>query len=112
MDALSADADSFKGSVIVIRYEGPKVGGAVDPMKSTFKAPGSKLLKLEQEKLLSNFAFKFNLRRYTQGGPGMPEMLTPTSAIMGRGLHSFTFQLHVSAFCGIGGAFSVRLGGV
>jgi hypothetical protein len=35
---------SFKGSVIVIRYEGPK------------------------------------------GGPGMPEMLTPTSAIMGAGL--------------------------
>ena len=35
---------SFKGTVIVIRYEGPK------------------------------------------GGPGMPEMLTPTSAIMGAGL--------------------------
>ena len=44
LDALSADPDSFKGSVIVIRYEGPK------------------------------------------GGPGMPEMLTPTSAIMGAGL--------------------------
>ena len=44
LDALSADSDSFKGSVIVIRYEGPK------------------------------------------GGPGMPEMLTPTSAIMGKGL--------------------------
>ena len=24
---------------------------------------------------------------------------------VGRGLHSFTFQLNVSAFCGIGGAF-------
>ena len=44
LDALSKDSDSFKGSVIVIRYEGPK------------------------------------------GGPGMPEMLTPTSAIMGAGL--------------------------
>ena len=42
--ALSEDPESFKGSVIVIRYEGPK------------------------------------------GGPGMPEMLTPTSAIMGAGL--------------------------
>ena len=38
------DPESFKGSVIVIKYEGPK------------------------------------------GGPGMPEMLTPTSAIMGAGL--------------------------
>tara|TARA_B100000768_G_scaffold181456_1_gene204532 strand:- start:392 stop:1078 length:687 start_codon:yes stop_codon:yes gene_type:complete len=42
--ALSEDTESFKGSVIVIKYEGPK------------------------------------------GGPGMPEMLTPTSAIMGAGL--------------------------
>ena len=42
--ALSEDPESFKGSVIVIKYEGPK------------------------------------------GGPGMPEMLTPTSAIMGKGL--------------------------
>ena len=44
LEALAEDSDSFKGSVIVIRYEGPK------------------------------------------GGPGMPEMLTPTSAIMGAGL--------------------------
>ena len=42
--ALSADPESFRGTVVVIRYEGPK------------------------------------------GGPGMPEMLTPTSAIMGAGL--------------------------
>jgi hypothetical protein len=33
-------------------------------MKSTFKPPGSNRLKLEDEKLLSNFAFNFNLRRY------------------------------------------------
>lgn len=44
LDALSKDQASFKGAVVVIRYEGPK------------------------------------------GGPGMPEMLTPTSAIMGAGL--------------------------
>lgn len=42
--ALSADPNQFRGTVVVIRYEGPK------------------------------------------GGPGMPEMLTPTSAIMGAGL--------------------------
>jgi dihydroxy-acid dehydratase len=42
--ALSQDVNQFRGTVVVIRYEGPK------------------------------------------GGPGMPEMLTPTSAIMGAGL--------------------------
>jgi len=33
-------------------------------MKPTFKAPQSKLLKLECDEPLSNFAFKFKLRRY------------------------------------------------
>jgi dihydroxy-acid dehydratase len=41
---VTANAESLRGTVIVIRFEGPK------------------------------------------GGPGMPEMLTPTSAIMGAGL--------------------------
>jgi dihydroxy-acid dehydratase len=44
IEALGKDPSQFKGTVVVIRYEGPK------------------------------------------GGPGMPEMLTPTSAIMGAGL--------------------------
>jgi len=34
-------------------------------MKLTLKAPKSKLLKLEHEKVVSNDAFKFNLRRYS-----------------------------------------------
>jgi hypothetical protein len=34
-------------------------------MMPALKAPGSKRLKLEHEKLLSKFAFIFNLRRYT-----------------------------------------------
>ena len=38
----------------------------VDPIKPTLKAPGIKLLKLKCDKPLSNFAFNFNLRRYTQ----------------------------------------------
>jgi hypothetical protein len=38
----------------------------VDPIKPTLKAPGTKRLKLKFEKVLSNFAFKFNLRRYTK----------------------------------------------
>ena len=35
-------------------------------MKPTFlKAPGAKRLKLKYDEVLSNFAFNFNLRRYT-----------------------------------------------
>ena len=37
----------------------------VDSIKPTLKAPGVKLLNLTYDKPLSNFAFKFNLRRYT-----------------------------------------------
>jgi hypothetical protein len=35
-------------------------------MKPILKAPESKHLKLKHEKTLSNFAFKFNLRRFNQ----------------------------------------------
>jgi hypothetical protein len=35
-------------------------------MKSMLKAPGTKRLKLTCDGLLSSFAFKFKLRRYTQ----------------------------------------------
>ena len=38
----------------------------VDPIKTTLKAPGTERLKLKYEELLSNFGFKFNLRRYTK----------------------------------------------
>jgi hypothetical protein len=37
----------------------------VDPIKPTLKPPGSKSLKVKCDVLLSNAAFKFNLRRYT-----------------------------------------------
>ena len=37
----------------------------VDTIKPTLTAPGTKRLKLQYDSLLSNFAFKFNLRRYT-----------------------------------------------
>ena len=36
----------------------------VDPIKSALKGAGTKRLKLKHHKLLSNFAFKFNVRRY------------------------------------------------
>ena len=37
----------------------------VDAIKPTLKAPGTNLLTLNYDERLSNFAFKFNLRRYT-----------------------------------------------
>jgi len=40
----------------------------VDPIKPTMKAPGTQALKLQYHKLLSTFAFKFNLRRYSKVG--------------------------------------------
>jgi len=33
-------------------------------VKPTLKAPGSRRLKLKYDRLLSNFAFNFNLRRH------------------------------------------------
>jgi hypothetical protein len=35
-------------------------------MKPTLKAPGTQSLKQKYDELLSRFAFKFNLRRYTK----------------------------------------------
>jgi len=37
----------------------------VDPSKPTLKPPGTKRLKLKHDTLLSSFAFKFNVCRYT-----------------------------------------------
>ena len=42
----------------------------VDPIKPRLKAPGTKGLKLNYDALLSNVAFKFNLRRYMQAEGG------------------------------------------
>jgi len=55
-------------------------------------------LKLNCDVLLSTSAFTFNLRRYLLGlaCAGVQTLLS------GRGLHSSTFRLNSSAFCGIG----------
>ena len=94
----------------------------VDPIKPTLKAPGTQRLKLIYNNLLSSFAFNFNLRRYNEADPTNLETLLSLGVshtneldqaeATGRGLHSFTFQLKLSTFCGIRGAFRGRLGGV
>jgi len=50
----------------VVRGGGPH-GRAVqlDPIKATLKLPGTKLLIRKCDKLLSNVAFNFKLRRYS-----------------------------------------------
>ena len=63
-----------------------------DPIKPTLRAPGTKSLKLQHDELLSDFAFKFNLHRYTKEGY-MRRLLH------GRGLHSFPFPLDLSLLC-------------
>ena len=48
--------------------EGQDRAVQVDPIKPTLKAPGTKRLKLKYDEVLSNFAFRFHLRRYTTDG--------------------------------------------
>jgi len=54
-DTLTAAADQAQGRVV-----------QVDPIKPVLKAPGSQRLRLRCDILLSNYAFKFNLRRYSK----------------------------------------------
>ena len=57
----------------------------VDPLKRTLKAPGPKRLKVEYVELLSSFALKFNLRRYTEGGNEQGGRFEPFARMRDRG---------------------------
>jgi hypothetical protein len=75
----------------------------VDLIKPTLKAPGTKRLKLEYDGLLSDFAFKFNLRCYnketTTDGADSGDVDDSTDAgAAGMGLHSSTVQPNLSRF--------------
>ena len=84
-------------------------------------------MKLNCDESPSNFAFKFKLRRYTAdlitpteigqffarfGRVHMVVLGTDVGGVIGRGAHSSTLRLNLSAFCGIGGTFRGCLGGV
>jgi hypothetical protein len=58
----------------------------VDPIKPTLKAPGTKRLKLTYDQLLATFAFKFNLRRYSQVPRPRPLRALLRKAVPARGL--------------------------
>jgi len=86
----------------------------VDPNKPTLKAPGTKHSELQYDKLLSNLALKFNLRRSILdlsrcdlSGPlpdaigdlrGLRKIMLGKSKLAGAYLHSSTFHLNQSCF--------------
>ena len=76
----------------------------VDPSKSTLKAPGCGRFKLKCDDLLSNVAYNVNLRRYTMEESAPVCVAAEEDDELGRGLHSFTSQLNLSALYGIRGA--------
>jgi len=49
----------------------------VDAIEPTLKAPGTKRLKLIYDEPPSKFAFKFNLRRHTEGQKAVAVLLQP-----------------------------------
>jgi hypothetical protein len=72
-------------------------------MKPKSKPPVTKRLKLKRDILLSNFAFKFSLRRYIKTARTKKkraltsdEQIGAIERACGRGLHSFTSQLSLS----------------
>jgi len=76
----------------------------VDPIKPKLKLPGTKRLKLKYDVPLSNFAFKFNLRRFTLVEKVSPALFaiahSPNlgGALQAGGLHSSTSHLNLSRF--------------
>ena len=67
----------------------------LDPIRPKLKAPGTKRLKLKSDELLSNFAFKFNLRRYTEV-PVLPLPQQPDHLRSVRGGRGRAVQLETS----------------
>jgi hypothetical protein len=61
--ATSSEAHTRVGAED-LRQADPGRALQVDPINSTLKPPGTKHLKLKCDEPLSNFAFKFNLRRH------------------------------------------------
>jgi len=70
------------------------------------------VLETEHDVPPSNFAFNLNLRRYSVASEAEEDNEDELEKLFagGRGLHSSTFQLNASAFCGIGAAFRRCLG--
>ena len=72
----------------------------VDPIKPSLIAPGTKLLKLKYETLLSSIGFDFNLRRYTEGAVGVAGGRLPERQAHHR--HSQSPRVHALVDAGVG----------
>ena len=81
----------------------------VDPIKPTLKAPGIDRLKLNYDKLLSNFAFKFNLRCYTEAEPdAFPEAGGPAPRREARRIIGAGLVTHCGVQCDVCNALPIR----
>jgi len=76
----------------------------LDPIKPKLKAPGTKRLKLEYDYLLSSFAFKINLRRYTVAAAHVAAFMASAGSLLDAAdlarphIHSSTSHLNPSRF--------------
>jgi len=71
----------------------------VDASKSKLKAPGTKRLKLNYDESPSNFALKFNLRRYTEMMPlAADTMPSPWACTKWQGLTLVHFSAQLKRF--------------
>ena len=70
----------------------------VDHFTPALKAPVSHSLKLNYDEMLSNVAFKFNMRRHSLVHMLDHRLMREDIVLLlvGRGLHSSTFQLNLS----------------
>ena len=93
----------------------------VGPSKPVLKAPGTKRLKLTCDELLSNYAFKFNLRRYIKGALVVARVvsgeefvvtvvdLEPMQAAESVGATAGTLQKAEAYFMSIKGLYKISL---
>jgi len=90
-------------------------------LETRVESAGFELLKLKYDKRLSKFFFQFVLAAPVQRGHRVHHPAgvfgdhrggRRGQRVVGRGSHSSTFQLNVSAFCGIGVSFRGCKGGV
>ena len=77
----------------------------LDPIKSMLKAPRTKRLKLTYNGLLSNVAFKFNLRRYNPVPIVQRVVEKPGVVLHGRGVQIDSIKYSVES------SYAVRVGG-
>ena len=101
--------------VVLGRDDGdPLSGGELVAGTPTRPFPGVAVIRLVGDRTSPYVTIESDTGNRAHRVAAGPKVLLALGKVSlhGRGLHSFTFQLNVSAFCGIGGAFRGGLGGV